>query len=233
MSRIYTSIATPEARKQLDCLLESSDVPKSYQLAMQELGKLLAKAILPDFISQKSTDTIVVSTAEDADYLQHGVSAILKNHNVNTKLAVFWNHHYQLPSQTSVAPILHSFIEPNYEDIDNVIIVKSVMSGSCVVRTNLIEMLDKINKINKIYILSPVAHEKSEQKLKDAFPKEISSKFEFICFAIDDRKNKEGEVVPGIGGQIYNLLGLDNQPALTGYMPNVVKDLAFADLEYS
>ena len=233
MSRIYTSIATPEAQKQLNCLLQSSDVPKLYQSAMKELGRLLAEAILPDFIKQKSTEAIVVSTAEDADYLQYGVSATLKSNKVNTKLAVFWNHHYQLPSQTSVAPILHSFIQPNYEDIDNVIIVKSVMSGSCVVRTNLIEMLDKINKINKIYILSPVAHEKSEQKLKDAFPKEISSKFEFICFAIDDRKNKEGEVVPGIGGQIYNLLGLDNQPALTGYMPNVVKDLAFADLEYS
>lgn len=233
MSRIYTSIATPEAQKQLNRLLESVGMPEEYKLAMTELGKLLAETVLSNFSEDISKPTIVVSTAEDADFLQCGVSTALKNHKINTKLAVFWNHHYQLPSKASVAPVLHSFIEPNYEDVQNVIIVKSVMSGSCVVRTNLIAMLDKIAKIDNIYILSPVAHKDSKKKLIKEFPEEISNKFNFVFFAEDDVKNEYGEVIPGIGGQIYSLLGLENQPALTGYMPNVVKEITYNSLEFS
>lgn len=233
MSRIYTPIATIEAQKQLDRLLESIGTPEAYQSTMTELGRLLAESILSDFTEASCKSAIVVSTAEDADFLQYGVSTVLKLHEINTKLAVFWNHHYQLPSKNSVAPILHSFIEPNYEEMQSVIIVKSVMSGSCVVRTNLIAMLDKIKNVENIFILSPVAHKDSRRKLKAEFPEEISSKFKFIFFAEDDVKNGEGEVIPGIGGQIYDLLGLENQPALTGYMPNVVKELAFSNLECS
>lgn len=232
MSRQYTKIATPEAKKQLNCLLESIDMPQKYQIAMTELGKLLAESMLSEFNEVNLKDAIVIATAEDADFLLYGVSTVLQQHKINKKLAVFWNHHYQLPSKTSVAPILHSFIEPGYEKMHNVIIVKSVMSGSCVVRTNLIAMLDKVKNIDNIFILSPVAHKNSKQKLKEAFPVEISSKFNFLFFAEDDQKNEKGEVIPGIGGQIYNLLGLDDQPALTGYMPNMVKELAFKDLEY-
>lgn len=233
MSRIYTPIATPEAQKQLNRLLESTGMPEEYKSAMTELGKLLAETVLSNFSEDINKHTIVVSTAEDADFLQCGVSTALKTHKINTKLAVFWNHHYQLSSKASVAPILHSFIEPNYEDVQNVIIVKSVMSGSCVVRTNLIAMLDKIENIESIYILSPVAHKDSKKKLIKEFPKEISNKFKFVFFAEDDVKNEDGEVIPGIGGQIYNLLGLENQPALTGYMPNVVRELTFNSLEFS
>lgn len=233
MSRIYTPIATIEAQKQLDRLLESIGTPEVYKSTMTKLGRLLAESVLSNFNEASCKSAIVVSTAEDADFLQYGVSTVLKNHKINTKLAVFWNHHYQLPSKNSVAPILHSFIEPNYEEMQSVIIVKSVMSGSCVVRTNLIAMLDKIKNVENIFILSPVAHKDSRRKLKAEFPEEISSKFKFVFFAEDDVKNDKGEVIPGIGGQIYDLLGLENQPALTGYIPKVVKELAFSNLEYS
>lgn len=233
MSRKYTPIATTEVQKQLKQLLESIGEPKEYQSTMTELGRLLGESVFYKLNKLSNKDTIVVSTAEDADFLQYGVASVLKRHDVNIKLAIFWNHHYQLPNKASVAPILHSFIESNYEDVKNVVIVKSVMSGSCVVRTNLIAMLDKIKDIENIFILSPVAHKDSKKKLKEAFPKEISDKFVFIFFAEDDVKNEEGEVIPGIGGQIYNLLGLDNQPALTGYMPKVIKEIAFKNLDYS
>src|SRR5699024_7189059 len=109
---------------------------------------------------------------------------------INTKLAVFWNHHYQTSSNISVAPIIHKFIEPNYESMRNIVIVKSIMSGSCVVRANLIEMLDKINNIENVFILAPVAHKNSEDKLKAEFPIDISNKFKFYCFAIDDVRTK-------------------------------------------
>lgn len=228
MTRVYTPIAKSEAKKELQNLLSSLDSPENYKESMVALGSLLAEEAVPILKESQNSDVLVVSTAEDADFLQRGVSLTLKKKGINTKLAVFWNHHYQTSTKTSVAPIIHRFIEPNYESIHNIIIVKSIISGSCVVRTNLIEMLDKINNIENIFILAPVAHEDSEDKLKAEFPIEISNKFKFYCFAIDDEKTENGEVQPGIGGQIYELLGLGNQPALTGYIPDVVMERSFS-----
>lgn len=223
MTRVYTSIANSKAKEALQNLLSSINSPKKYQETMVVLGELLADEVAPNLLrASQNSDALVVSTAEDADFLQQGVSSSLKEKGINTKLAVFWNHHYQTSAKVSVAPIIHKFIEPDYESIRNIVIVKSIISGSCVVRTNLIDMLDKINSIDNIFILAPVAHRESEDKLKNEFPKEISDKFQFYCFAIDDEKTETGEVRPGIGGQIYELLGLGKQPALTGYVPKVV-----------
>ncbi|MCY1562230.1 hypothetical protein D9M68_995900 [compost metagenome] len=69
-------------------------------------------------------------------------------------------------------------------------------------------------------------HKNSEEALRSEFPDEVSSKFEFIYFAIDAKKDETGEVIPGIGGQIYQLLGIGKQPAHNGYMPALVKKLA-------
>ncbi|WP_352339541.1 hypothetical protein [Psychrobacter sp. 16-MNA-CIBAN-0192] len=223
-SRTYTEIATTRAKRQLQDLLDSNSVPAAYRKSMIELGKLLADAVSP---SLENKSTLIVSTAEDADYLQFGVSSFLKSKGIDTKLAVFWNHHYQLSNSSSVAPIVHKFIEPGYKCARNIIVVKSVMSGSCVVRTNLIEMLDEVKRAEHVFILSPVAHKNSEEKLKNEFPKHISDKFKFFCFAIDDKRDVSGEVIPGIGGQIYDLLGLSKQPVLSSYMPKVVEELVF------
>lgn len=229
-NRIYTSLATLPAKRHLQGLLDSVNDPDTYREHMIALGKLLAATIAPSLIHKTATDTLIISTAEDADFLQRGVASVLHDQNIPTKLAVFWNHHYQLPNRTSVAPIVHKFIQSGYETATNIIIVKSVMSGSCVVRTNLIEMLKNIKNIENIFILTPVAHTQSEKKLKAEFPTAISDKFKFICFAIDDERSEGGDVIPGIGGQVYELLGLDDQPVLTAYMPDVVEQLAFADI---
>ncbi len=170
----------------------------------------------------------VMSTAEDADFLQKGVSSALKKHDVETKLAIFWNNHYQLgDGKGSVAPIIHKFLEAGYENIQNVIIVKSVISGSCVVRTNLLELLDEVENAEKVFVVSPVMYKDAEKSLRKEFPDEIANKFNFISFRIDGERAADGEVIPGIGGQVYQLLGIGDQPALNGYMPDVVKELAF------
>jgi hypothetical protein len=47
-----------------------------------------------------------------------------------------------------------------------------------------------------------------------------------VYFAKDSQKDSNsGEVIPGIVGQVYELLGLVNQPALTSYMPKTVECL--------
>ena len=227
--RTYSNIANSLAKDHLQGLLDSKTDPMAYRVHMKELGKLLAESLVPKL--EKSNNCLVISTAEDADFLQAGVESVLKLNLISIKLAVFWNNHYQLPSKDSVAPIVHKFIEPGFEHADNIIIVKSVMSGSCVVRTNLIAMLNQIKNAKQIFIVSPVVHKNSEESLSKEFPFEISSKFNFVYFAKDSRKDeKSGEVIPGIGGQVYELLGLAKQPALTNYMPKAVEKLAFGQL---
>lgn len=229
-NRTYTPIAGVAAKRHLQGLLDSVKQPTLYRKHMTALGQLLALNIVTLLPNQLSKQTLVISTAEDADFLQRGASEVLRDHQIPFKLAVFWNHHYQLPNHSSVAPIIHKFIQSGYEQATNIIIVKSVMSGSCVVRTNLIEMLGDMPNVENIFILAPVAHTQSENKLKAEFPDKIADKFKFVTFAIDDTRSPSGDVIPGIGGQVYELLGLGDQPVFTAYMPKVVENLAFADM---
>lgn len=38
-------------------------------------------------------------------------------------------------------------------------------------------------------------------------------------------RSTSGEVIPGIGGHVYQLLGLGDQPSRTGYMPTLISAL--------
>ncbi|HFO1274203.1 TPA: hypothetical protein ACGB4W_001148 [Pseudomonas aeruginosa] len=219
--RGYSRFANEVAKNALEGLLKATGAPTQYQSTMKELGHYLGEALNKELA--EGTTCLVASTAEDADYLSSGVmQSLQKKHE--TLAAVFWNNHYSIPGG-SVAPIVHRYVQPGFEGADSLVVVKSVISGSCVVRTNILALIEKL-KVNKIYIVSPVMHENSEEALRSEFPEEVSSKFEFIYFAIDAKKDETGEVIPGIGGQIYQLLGIGKQPAQIGYMPALVKKLA-------
>lgn len=220
-SRQFSVYTTPLAKQHLQGLLDDKN-PLTYQKHMYALGELLSQQIISKIDNKE--EILLISTAEDADYLQLGVQDELKKANFNTKMAVFWNNHYQPSYGVSVAPIVHKYLEPNYHTAKTIIIVKSVISGSCVVRTNLLELFDAIKEATRIFVVSPVMHSNSQNALKSEFPDNISDKFEFIYFAIDTQKDKQtGEVIPGIGGQIYSLLGLTDQPARTGYIPKTIQ----------
>lgn len=219
--RQFSLYATPLAKEHLQGLLDNKN-PLDYQQHMYALGELLSQQIISQI--DNKDEVLLISTAEDADYLQLGVQNELQKANFNTKMAVFWNNHYQPSYGSSVAPIVHKYLEPNYHTAKTIIIVKSVISGSCVVRTNLLELFDTVKTATRIFIVSPVMHSNSQNALKSEFPDDISDKFEFIYFAIDTQKDKQtGEVIPGIGGQIYSLLGLTDQPARTGYIPKTIQ----------
>lgn len=220
--RAYSRFADHIAKSALNNLLASTEAPAQYQSAMRLLGKRLGEEL--NTILPSSAKCLLVSTAEDADYLSSSVLEALKLKH-KTHAAVFWNHHYSVPNG-SIAPVVHKYIQPGFEDADSLVVVKSVISGSCVVRTNILALIEKIN-VSKIYIASPVMHEKSEEALISEFPDEISQKFVFVYFAKDAKKDKtSGEVIPGIGGQIYKLLDIGVQPVQTGYIPSLVKKLA-------
>lgn len=207
----------------LESLLNSTNNPKKYKETMLSLGASLGEIV--GLKIQDGSKCLIVSTAEDADFLSNGVrEALLKKFETST--AVFWNNHYSI-SSGSVAPILHSYLQPGYKSSDTLVVAKSVISGSCVVRTNILALIESL-QVKNIFIVSPVMHSSSELNLKKEFPKEISDKFDFVYFAIDSVKDISGEVKPGIGGQIYNLLGLSDQPVRAEYIPELVKSLAFS-----
>ena len=138
-------------------------------------------------------------------------------------LAVFWTDRYRYPEKQSVAlsPIVKSYIE-DIPDCQTLIIIKSIIATSCVVKTQLSRLIETINP-EKIFIVAPVMLKEAEQSLREEFPLKISSKFHFITLAIDDNLNEEGEVVPGIGGMIYSRLGFGNINQKNKYIPEIVK----------
>lgn len=219
--RRYSEYADSESRAELTKLLEVRSSPRDYQDSMTVLGRLLGKRV--NSLLPKDEICGVVSTAEDADFLSNGViEAISPSHSV--KAAVFWNNHYKSLVGVTVAPVVHKYVQPGFEESQNLVVVKSVMSGSCVVRTNIMELISKLD-VRKIYVVAPVMHADSQEALIKEFPRDIADKFEFIYLAIDDERESSGEVKPGIGGQVYSLLGLGEQPARTGFMPNLVRRL--------
>ena len=53
--------------------------------------------------------------------------------------------------------------------------------------------------------------------------KDIYDKFQFFYFAKDDERTSEGEVIPGIGGMVYDRLGFKGQDDKNSYVPEMVK----------
>ena len=211
-----------DVKTELQGLLDNKTNPQAYRQNMLHLGEFLANQFLPQI--GENSKVLAISTAEDADYLLTGVLNKLRTKNMSISVAVFWNHHYTLrSSKQSAAPILHKYIEGDYENADTIVIVKSVISGSCVVKYNLLAMLEQVKNVKHIFVVSPVMHNKAPEKLSAEFTQDIAQKFEYVYFAMDDARSEDGEVIPGIGGQIYQLLGIGNQPVLTGYMPDLVK----------
>lgn len=219
--RKFTEFATQEIKNNLNILISEGVSVPEYQEAMKFLGRELGK-----LYSKTDEELLIVSTSEDADYLTSGYISALEENDIPFKIAVFWNHHYSLNNGSSVAPITNRYIQNNFESCTNLVLLKSIISGSCVIRTNLLALLDSLNPdtINSIFIAAPVMHKNGEDGLKKEFPPFISEKFQFHTFAIDEEKDTAGNVLDGIGGEVYPHLGLSSQPALisSGYIPNLV-----------
>jgi hypothetical protein len=101
-------------------------------------------------------------------------------------------------------------------------VVKSVIFGACVVRTNLENLIQKIDP-QEILIVAPVIYHQAKQSLAESFNPDLANKFQFFYFAEDDDCNEQGELVPGIGGSIYNRLGFAGQDEKNQYLPQLVK----------
>lgn len=224
MTRTYSNLANKSIRVLLDTLADKNIAPNIYQDTMTKLGMFLGDAILSQ-ISDVHCNVYLACTVEDADFLARGMLIPLEKQLEKVAFACFWNQRFS-PFEIEdlkVAPILRKYQEPASQTVNYLIIVKSIISGACVVRTNLTDLIQRINP-EKIFIVAPVMYVQAEEKLKNGFEKPIYDKFKFFHFAVDDKRTEEGEVVPGIGGDVYNRLGFDGQEEKNKYIPELVKD---------
>lgn len=200
-------------------LIDKRSSSNVYSDALEKLGSKLAELINPKITS--SNKIVFACSTEDADWLGKGILDNLLIKKIN--IAVFWNFRTNAMDDKNliIAPIVKTYIE-DIKSSDTLIICKSIIYTSCVVRTNLTYLINEINP-NKIIIVSPVMFKCAKESLSEEFDKSISSKFEFIYFAIDDEVTPQGEVIPGIGGNIYNRLGFSNLENKNKYIPELVK----------
>lgn len=230
MSRTFTPFANanPSARSLVENLPSLKDQVPQYREAMREIGSHLASAFFPKIASLKGRDVFVICTVEDADFLARGIieklEEELKNHeSVRTRMMCIWNERVN-HNGISSAPIVKAYEEEYNNEHPIFVVVKSIISGACVVKTNIARAISH-SKPNQIFVVSPIMLEGAECRLKNEFPDSISDKFEFIHFATDTDKSLSGEeVVPGIGGSIYELLGIGNAHSKNKYLPKIVRD---------
>ncbi|KYC44088.1 hypothetical protein WA1_02805 [Scytonema hofmannii PCC 7110] len=223
MSRIYSDLCQEDTQFLLETLADKSIEPEKYREAMKKIGMALGNTTLSQ-IDNNQANVYLACTVEDADFLAKGILSILEKHLSNIAFACFWNQRlspFEL-EDLKVAPIFKKYQEPCPKKVKYLMVVKSIISGACVVRTNLINLIQKIEP-EIIFIVAPVMYQNAEQKLKDEFKESISEKFRFFYFAKDDERTAKGEVIPGIGGNVYLRLGFGGQEQKNEYIPEIVK----------
>jgi hypothetical protein len=224
MNREYSKYSSqdPGGRKLVDELPDLVNDIAGYREHMRQIGSHLVRAI-EDGLHSASSEICVVCTVEDADFLARGVIERLESIGLGNRIRLLclWNENIREPG-IRLSPIIKQYKE-DFERRDPIfIIVKSIVSGACVVKTNLSRALSQANP-QRIYVIAPVIYEGAEKRLESEFPSSISSKFQFVWFACD--KEKQGDlVIPGIGGSVYELLGFRDSEEKNKYIPTIVKE---------
>lgn len=227
MTRQYTPFATEDkdVQRALDTLLDSQLPPEQYKEVLKEIGRHLGRLIVAKF-SQNKPRIYLACTVEDADFLATGILEVLYKKSeffAGIKLACFWNDRFD-PfgiKDAHTTPILRSYKEKTEQDIDLLIVLKSIINGACVVKTNLTDVIENIHP-EKILIMAPVMFNQAEALLKKEFSEDICNKFEFIAYALDDKENDE--ITPGVGGNLYQRLGFKDQEDKNRFTPALVKE---------
>ena len=206
----------------LEALANKTTNVEEYRKAFRVLGEELGKVLAHEYKAIPAAKTMLVCASEDADWLATGVESGFGKGEL--KKSVYWSsrevvHINEDGSKVEISPIEKAYEEP-IEDCELLVIVKSIISTSCVVKTQLTRLIGKISP-KQIAILAPVMYKDGIPNLKREFPEEINRKFHFVTFAIDDER-VGSEVVPGIGGMVYPRLGLVNIEIKNHYIPEMV-----------
>ncbi len=227
MTRQLSEYASnPSVPSLLNTLADKSTGHELYKETMTKLGHYLGQLISEKY-SDSNQELYLACTVEDADFLAKGILDEVAQANAfhNIRMACFWNERFMAFDEdlASAAPIKRRYLEPSTERKQTLVIVKSIISGACVVKTNLKNLINEYDP-EKILIVSPVILLGAEKRLEDEFSASISSRFHYIYYATDDHKDDQGNVVPGIGGNVYQRLGFKDQEEKNKSVPNIVKN---------
>lgn len=226
MARIIQDWVDKGGSNLLNKLVDSNTNATEYRNTMYELGVLLATEIIKSLCKNNKNSVHLACTVEDADFLGKGIADTLDKAGVFVALTVYWNNTF-VPNEEnkiSIAPIIKEFHEQIYGSVPEVlIIVKSIISSSCVVRTNLTRFIEEESP-QQIYVVAPVILSGSKESLEKEFSTEISNRFQYYYLAEDSEKTVNGYVIPGVGGNVYERLGFENQNDKNKFVPNIVKE---------
>ncbi|AZS77383.1 MAG: hypothetical protein E2591_30470 [Achromobacter sp.] len=227
MSRTFTSFAEqdPAVKTLVNELPRLVDDVPTYRQHMLEIGRHLAESLFPKLLAANPKDICVICTVEDADFLARGLIEKLEAHHLGdqTHLICMWNARAKVQG-VSISPVLRSYEESFDKDNAVFIIVKSIISGACVVKTNLTKAISD-NNPKRIFIASPVMLKGAELRLQAEFPADVAGKFEFVSYATDSEKSADGEeVIPGVGGSVYERLGFQGEKDKNRYVPEIVRE---------
>lgn len=206
----------------LEALADKTIGIEEYRKSFRVLGEELGKVLAYEYKAIPAAKTMLICASEDADWLATGIESGFGKGEL--KKSVYWSSHEVVHinedgSKVEISPIEKAYEEP-IDDCQLLVIVKSIISTSCVVKTQLTRLIGKISP-KQIAILSPVMYKDSIPNLMREFPSEISSRFNFVTFAIDDER-VDSEVIPGIGSMVYPRLGLVDIETKNHYIPEMV-----------
>ncbi len=220
--RLFSAYAEqrPEVKGLLEKLAHGIDTDE-YRKVMRQLGDHLASSFSSRLRSSKA-QICLVCTVEDADFLASGVLARLEGEGFGDRihLLCLWNEKVR-EGLVSLSPVKHQYLEPLDKGETIFVVVKSIISGACVVKTNLTRALS-LAKPKNVFVVSPVLLDGAEERLEHEFPRQIAKSFEYVWFATDFKKDGDN-VIPGIGGSVYELLGLGDESSKNSYLPALVK----------
>ena len=181
----------------------------------EEMGNVIA-----GYIQNGGSHTKLICTAEDADFLVRGVLNTLSKHSINPSLTVFW-HKRRTIGSINIAPIVMKYDEP-INVCDTMIVVKSIISSSCTISTQITELFDKLNPKTTL-IFAPVIYKDAIPNLLTEFPPCITETFRFLYVREDSILN-ENIVVPGIGGDVEQRLGIQRLDNTAERIPSLVRE---------
>jgi len=218
--RAYEAWVTDEVKARMEKLLAAaqSNATSAYREWMHALGTDLGAHLSTQLPAEG--EVLLITTVEDADFLGRGVLGALQPPS-RVKVFCYWN---ERDSARDTAPIISKYEEPLEEGrVAAVVIVKSIISGACVVRTNLIEALRKIRHSVPVFVVAPVMHVDAKKKLRREFHPSIADRFSYVVCALD--REREGEIIrPGIGGSVYELLGLGDKHTKNRVRPQMLAE---------
>lgn len=220
--RTFTNI-NQHVNELLSALADKTTDITRYRQSFVELGEELGFLVRDELESVDANEIMLACASEDADWLASGVMEGVGKGDL--PISVFWSTR-TVVYQSECEKLEISAIEKSYEEpiekCSVLIIVKSIINSSCVVKTQLTRLIGKIHP-EKVFILAPVMYKDGKPNLLKEFPQDISSKFQFYTFAIDDECSDSGEVVPGVGGMVYPRLGLGDATSKNKYIPQLVQ----------